>query len=141
MEITTQKSLLGGAFAFFLALSCCWLPLLAIGLGSITGFAAFSEGLENISSPLMGLGLALFAFGGYRYWQKKDKNMVILNSQITCPNCGYQKTEEMPTNACQYFYQCDQCESVLKPLAGDCCVYCSYGTVKCPPIQAGEACC
>ncbi len=23
----------------------------------------------------------------------------------------------------------------LKPKAGDCCVYCSYGTVPCPPIQ------
>jgi len=24
---------------------------------------------------------------------------------------------------------------VLKPLTGDCCVFCSYGTVPCPPIQ------
>ncbi|TGE15005.1 hypothetical protein E5J99_13940 [Hymenobacter elongatus] len=26
-------------------------------------------------------------------------------------------------------------KAILKPLAGDCCVYCSYGTVPCPPIQ------
>jgi hypothetical protein len=25
---------------------------------------------------------------------------------------------------------------LLKPLPGDCCVICSYGTVKCPPVQA-----
>jgi len=41
----------------------------------------------------------------------------------------------MPTDACQWFYECEQCHAVLKPLAGDCCVFCSYGTVPCPPIQ------
>jgi len=25
--------------------------------------------------------------------------------------------------------------------AGDCCVFCSYGTVKCPPKQAETSCC
>ena len=44
-------------------------------------------------------------------------------------------TETMPTDACQWFYECDQCHVVLKPKPGDCCVYCSYGTVPCPPIQ------
>jgi hypothetical protein len=23
----------------------------------------------------------------------------------------------------------------LRPKAGDCCVFCSYGTVPCPPVQ------
>ncbi|WP_434088445.1 GDCCVxC domain-containing (seleno)protein, partial [Acinetobacter baumannii] len=45
----------------------------------------------------------------------------------------------MPTNACQWFYECGACHAVLKPLPGDCCVYCSYGTVKCPPIQQGSS--
>ena len=53
----------------------------------------------------------------------------ILKSEITCPNCGHKKIEEMPTNACQFFYECDNCQKVLKPKEGDCCVYCSYGTV------------
>ena len=43
----------------------------------------------------------------------------------------------MPTNACQFYYDCKGCGQVLRPEAGDCCVYCSYGTVKCPPIQLG----
>ena len=64
-----------------------------------------------------------------------------LHSTITCPNCGHKKDEIMPTDACSYFYECENCKTVLKPLAGDCCVYCSYGTVKCPPIQKGEDCC
>ncbi len=41
----------------------------------------------------------------------------------------------MPTDACQWFYECEQCHSVLKPLPGECCVFCSYGTQPCPPIQ------
>jgi len=65
----------------------------------------------------------------------------ILHSTITCPECGHCKTEEMPINACQWFYECESCKALLKPLKGDCCVYCSYGTVKCPPIQEGQGCC
>ncbi|WP_081945520.1 GDCCVxC domain-containing (seleno)protein [Thalassotalea sp. ND16A] len=66
---------------------------------------------------------------------------VILKSRLTCPHCGYSKTETMPTNACLYFYQCCGCNTVFKPLKGDCCVFCSYGNVKCPPVQQGIDCC
>lgn len=55
-----------------------------------------------------------------------------LKSTINCPNCGYIKEEIMPSNACQFFYQCNNCKITLKPKAGDCCVFCSYGTVRCP---------
>ncbi|PRY13841.1 hypothetical protein CLV24_105211 [Pontibacter ummariensis] len=65
----------------------------------------------------------------------------ILLSKITCPDCGHQKEEHMPTDACRYFYQCEQCEAVLKPKQGDCCVFCSYGTVPCPPKQEDKSCC
>lgn len=58
-----------------------------------------------------------------------------LRSVITCPKCGYQKEETMPTDACQYFYECARCHAVLRPKAGDCCVFCSYGSVSCPPVQ------
>ena len=63
---------------------------------------------------------------------------VILESILTCPLCGYSKAEIMPTDACQWFYECEQCHTVLKPKPGDCCVYCSYGMVPCPPIQAQD---
>lgn len=59
----------------------------------------------------------------------------ILQSTLTCPHCGHVKTETMPTDACQWFYECDGCHALLKPLSGDCCVFCSYGDVPCPPIQ------
>ncbi|WP_137752769.1 MAG: hypothetical protein HEQ22_13565 [Sphingopyxis sp.] len=66
-----------------------------------------------------------------------------LLSTLTCPKCGHQSTETMPTNACQYFYDCRGCGAVLKPKPGDCCVYCSYGDIPCPPIQESgdKTCC
>jgi hypothetical protein len=66
---------------------------------------------------------------------------ITLVSQLKCPECGFEKEEVMPTNACQYFYECTSCHEVLKPLKGDCCVYCSFGSVKCPPVQEGNDCC
>lgn len=48
---------------------------------------------------------------------------VILTSVFTCPECGHMKTEEMPTDACQWFYECEGCHAVLRPKAGDCCVF------------------
>ena len=61
---------------------------------------------------------------------------LILTSKITCPDCGHEETETMPTDACQWFYECRSCGTVLKPKPGDCCVFCSYGTVPCPPMQS-----
>lgn len=61
--------------------------------------------------------------------------MIELASTITCPKCGGTSLETMPTDACQYFYDCRHCADVLRPFQGDCCVFCSYGHVPCPPIQ------
>jgi hypothetical protein len=66
---------------------------------------------------------------------------VILESVLTCPGCGHARQEIMPTDACQYFYECTQCKALLKPKAGDCCVFCSYGSIACPPIQGQRGCC
>ena len=62
-----------------------------------------------------------------------------LISTITCPQCGTAKAETMSTDACQFFYKCTGCGEMLKPKPGDCCVFCSYGSVPCPPIQAERA--
>jgi len=64
-----------------------------------------------------------------------------LRSVITCPECGAAAEEEMPTDACQYFYECKHCHQLLRPKAGDCCVFCSFGSVKCPPVQMERGCC
>lgn len=65
----------------------------------------------------------------------------ILESVLRCPQCGFEKSEIMPTDACQYYYECTACHTLLRPQPGDCCVFCSYGSVKCPPIQMQRSCC
>ena len=55
---------------------------------------------------------------------------------ITCPECGHRETETMPTDACRFFYTCRGCAVTLRPLKGDCCVFCSYADRDCPPKQA-----
>jgi len=65
----------------------------------------------------------------------------ILASTLTCPHCGHSEVRTMPTDTCQWFYECPSCGSVLSPTPGDCCVFCSYGTVPCPPVQTGDANC
>lgn len=58
-----------------------------------------------------------------------------LESTIKCPECGFEKEETMPTDACQIFYECNSCGSTLRPKEGDDCVFCSWGTEKCPMEQ------
>ena len=66
---------------------------------------------------------------------------VVLESVLTCPSCGFAKQETMPTDACVRFYECESCRALLWAKPGDCCVFCSYGSVKCPPVQAETDCC
>ncbi len=62
-------------------------------------------------------------------------------SILTCPECGHSEKMEMPTDACLWFHECSHCKMLLKPKPGDCCVFCSWGSVPCPPIQAGQGDC
>ncbi|HEY3462162.1 MAG TPA: GDCCVxC domain-containing (seleno)protein [Gaiellaceae bacterium] len=65
---------------------------------------------------------------------------VVLSTILTCPECGFAKAETMPTDACQFFYTCSSCGELLRPLPGDCCVFCSYADQVCPPKQTGHDC-
>lgn len=58
-----------------------------------------------------------------------------LQSTLTCPRCGHAQQETMPTDSCLFFYECRRCGATLSPRPGDCCVFCSYGTVRCPSKQ------
>ncbi|WP_405120304.1 GDCCVxC domain-containing (seleno)protein [Pseudomonas leptonychotis] len=66
---------------------------------------------------------------------------IILESVLTCPHCGHAQQETMPTDACQFYYECLNCKTLLRPQAGHCCVFCSFGSVPCPPIQQQRGCC
>jgi hypothetical protein len=65
----------------------------------------------------------------------------ILQSVLTCPRCGHASLETMPTDACRFYHDCAHCGALLRPLPGHCCVFCSYGSVPCPPMQAQRGCC
>jgi len=56
-------------------------------------------------------------------------------AKLTCPICGFVQEAEMPAEACQHFYRCINCNAMLKPKPGDCCVFCSYADTLCPPKQ------
>ncbi|MGH8113063.1 MAG: GDCCVxC domain-containing (seleno)protein [Rhodanobacteraceae bacterium] len=57
-------------------------------------------------------------------------------STLTCPGRGDHEVKPMPANACVWFRACG---SVWTPHPGDCCVFCSYGSIPCPPRQLRPA--
>jgi len=61
-----------------------------------------------------------------------------ITSKIKCPECGFEKEEIMPTDSCQFFYECSNCHKRIRPKGKDCCVFCSYGDTKCPIEQTKE---
>jgi hypothetical protein len=61
----------------------------------------------------------------------------VLRSLLRCPDCGHEELLVMPTDACVFFHSCAGCGVRLRPKPGDCCVFCSYGSVPCPPVQLG----
>lgn len=69
--------------------------------------------------------------------------MTVLEATLKCPECGHTETETMPTDSCQWYYECPACHTLLRPKPGDCCVFCSYGSVPCPPKQESDSsrCC
>ena len=60
---------------------------------------------------------------------------IITRARLTCPNCQATSEVEMPTDFCQFFYECPNCHVVLRPKKGHCCVFCSYADIPCPPKQ------
>ncbi len=137
----------------------------AFSLLAVIGLAISYRAHRNLGPLLLGvLGLAALANTFYRSWslellyaglfgvvvasiwnwfchRARRIKEPVLQSVIACPSCGHRSEETMPTNACLYYYECTGCRKMLKPKSGDCCVFCSYGSVPCPPVQVGNACC
>ncbi len=66
--------------------------------------------------------------------------MADLDVRVTCPECRHLSASTMPTDRCVFFYECPHCEAMLRPKAGDCCVFCSYGDKRCPFVQNDAPC-
>ena len=133
IQVLVAVALAGSCFAY-LSHRLVW-PLTIAVVGT---FLIFFHYYATFSTPLVYTGFGLLLLSGA--WNtvlntKRKRSKAILESTITCPECGFQKIEKMPTNACQFFWNCPNCGKMLKPKEGDCCVFCSYGTIPCPPIQ------
>ena len=63
----------------------------------------------------------------------------ILDGTLRCPVCEFEETCRMPTDACTFFHECKGCHTLLRPTPGDCCVFCSYGSERCPMKQGSNA--
>ena len=62
-----------------------------------------------------------------------------LESTVQCPKCGFGSTERMPTDYCLVRYECKNCGYIMTPRKGTCCIFCSFGDVKCPSMQLSES--
>ena len=56
-------------------------------------------------------------------------------SIVSCPGCGHSAVESMPVDACINLYECKNCQQLITPESGDCCIFCSHGTTPCPTSQ------
>ena len=65
-------------------------------------------------------------------WGTDERNR---RCYIEMPGVHTVESTEMPTDSCQFFYECNHCHAVLRLQPGDCCVFCSYADVKCPSMQ------
>ncbi|WP_091140163.1 GDCCVxC domain-containing (seleno)protein [Nitrosospira sp. Nsp14] len=66
---------------------------------------------------------------------------IVLEPILSCLSCGFARQESMPADACQFFYECANCsKALLRPNPGHCCVFCSFGSVKRPPVQQHGRC-
>jgi hypothetical protein len=59
----------------------------------------------------------------------------VTNAHVTCPVCGYREELAIPADTCLFFHRCGNCNMLIKPAPGDCCVFCSYGDTICIPRQ------
>lgn len=100
---------------------------------ALAGSGLFFGGLYVAGSELLAYGgLALLvAASAIDLWRRLPRR----SSVLTCPACGHRAREAMPQDACLFFYECKGCGARLRPKPGHCCVFCSYGSVACPPRQ------
>lgn len=121
-----------------------WMPFFLSTGSAIAIIYAYNFQLSQglIFSGLLGLVIAAF-WNTYeiKKYGKCTPNNIKLEATITCPSCSYKQIKKMPTDSCLFFYECPNCKIMLKPKQGDCCVFCSFGSVKCPPIQNGSCPC
>jgi hypothetical protein len=84
--------------------------------------------------------LALAASFATRAFAVKKKTKIkwdgiVSDCVVTCPVCKTQVQEHMVSETLKLIYHCPVCLTWLSPKKGDHCIYDSYGSANCPPIQ------
>jgi len=136
-QVLVGVAMVGHVLAY-LRLRRHWVLALAL-----LGGAAFFAGLYVVGSEaLVYAGFAALVAGSTADLWSRARTIIagkVTDSVLTCPQCQHRQGETMPTDACQFFYECKGCGALLRPKSGDCCVFCSYGSVRCPPMQGAGA--
>jgi hypothetical protein len=58
-----------------------------------------------------------------------------LFSTLTCPNCGHHTEFQMPVHASKKFFECPHCKTSFSSKEDECCIFCTFGSVRCPATQ------
>jgi hypothetical protein len=98
---------------------------------------------EFLKSSCLAVGfLGFLGSAGRMFAIPRTSNLawdgVVKNCVITCPVCNTKVQEVMSSETPKRKYHCPKCLTWLSPKSGDHCIYDSYGSVKCPPIQIKE---
>ncbi len=133
LQLTGKSSLAASVLAAIGASVCCFAPLVLLALGIGGTWVSGLTRMEPYRPVFIGLTLL---FLGLAFRQ------LYLVPQTCAPDtsCADPRTETMSTDACQFYYQCRNCKVLLRPKPCDCCVFCSFGSVSCTPVQQ-SACC
>jgi len=67
----------------------------------------------------------------------QSKNL-ILETMLKCPHCSVEQRATMPVSGMKMAQDCRFCNETMIAKQGSCCVFCSYGIIKCPDAQYKE---
>lgn len=56
-------------------------------------------------------------------------------SLVKCPHCNFEEFLDMSFDNCIISHKCNSCGKIMTPREGECCIFCSYGSEKCPTKQ------
>jgi hypothetical protein len=73
MKANYEKSFLGGALAFLLGTSCCWVTSLAVWLGGATFLTTIATFVGRFNNPIIIFAILLLVLGVIQYWISRRK--------------------------------------------------------------------
>ena len=64
-----------------------------------------------------------------------DGKRLIYGITLKCPHCGAEQNANMPSAGRKMALSCRSCNIIIFKKQESCCVFCSYGEIKCPVEQ------